>query len=346
MPISQRDTHVQNFMMTMPHVSVVMGVYNGADLLPETIDSVLAQTESDFEFIIVNDGSTDPQVEKVLSEYAHQDTRIKVLSKSNEGLACALIDGCAAARGKYIARIDVGDVMLPQRLEKQKEVLDNYSDVVLVTCWTDCCGPEWEHLYTSEGKGMAASDDSLWIANVMPVDIKKDLLDGPTHHGSVMFRTDTCRAVGGYRPQFYYGQDWDLWYRLAQQGCFAGVQKILYRCRIFPDGISMRSNERQRRIHACSRGAFLARRKNEDETPYVAAAATIRPDKSDRADTEGNRNRAAGHYFIGEALRRNGDRRCRKYFRQAMAEFPVNPKIWLRWLESFFLKAESEHASQ
>jgi len=96
----------------LPTVSVVMGVYNGEALLPETIDSVLAQDMRDFEFIIVDDGSTDGSA-AVLQHYATADSRIRVFHKSNAGLTLALIDGCNAARGEFIARIDVGDTMTP-----------------------------------------------------------------------------------------------------------------------------------------------------------------------------------------------------------------------------------------
>lgn len=313
-----------------------MGGFNGAGTLPETIDSVLAQTERDFEFIIVNDGSTDFRVGGILADYAQQDTRIRVVTKSNEGLTRALIDGCAVAKGKYIARIDVGDVMLPERLARQKTILDKHSDVVLVTCWTECCGPEWEHLYTTKEKGDVSSGGTVWVADVVPArNDTGDLMEGPSHHGSVMFRADAYRAAGGYREAFYYGQDWDLWYRLAERGKFAGVQEILYRCRIFPDGISMRNAQLQRQIHACSHGAFIARRKGEDETPFLERAATI------RAGVDGGnpivsigQNLAAGYYFIGEALRRNGDRSCRRYFWRALRLMPCSLKLWVRLVQS------------
>jgi len=324
--------------MRNPAISVVMGVYNDAEYLAASIDSVVVQTDSDFEFIIVNDGSTATQVETILVDYARRDSRIQVITKSNEGLTRALIDGCAAAKGAYIARIDVGDVMLPERLEKQRAVLNQNPDAVLVTCWTECCGPEWEHLYTTQDKGLAAADESVWIANVMPAGDKEDLLDGPAHHGSVMFRAGAYRAAGGYRAAFYYGQDWDLWYRIAEHRKFSGVREVLYRCRIFPEGISMRNVERQRQIHACSRGAFQARLKGETEQPFLQCAAALRPSGSTCARRPSLGADFAGWYFIGESLRRNRNTRCRTYLLNAVAAQPWNPKGWLRLLQSFFLQ--------
>ncbi len=327
-------------MSELPSISVVMGVYNGTGYLPETIESVLCQTEANFEFIIVNDGSTEDEVAHILSSYETRDQRIRTITKPNEGLTKALIDGCAAAKGEFIARIDLGDVMMPERLARQKAVLDAHHEVVLATCWTECCGPEWEHLYTKTGKVTLQALAEYWVTGVIPDHGGDDLLEGPTSHPSVMMRTDSYRKAGGYRPEFYYGQDWDLWYRLADLGKFAGVQEALYRCRIFPDGISMRNAERQRQIHECSRCAFLARCKGEDETSFLEKAMSIRPGKdagNGHLTASSRRQLAAGYYFVGEALRRNGDGRCRKYFMQALCKHPNGLRSWVRLAQAVFM---------
>src|SRR5262245_3000266 len=100
-------------MNTVPDVSVVMSVYNGADRLHETIESILSQDGVSLELIIVNDGSTDGS-EIVLDKYARREQRLRILHQGNQGLTRALIAGCAAARGEYIARQDAGgDISLP-----------------------------------------------------------------------------------------------------------------------------------------------------------------------------------------------------------------------------------------
>jgi len=316
-----------------------MGVFNGARLLSETVDSVLAQTARDFEFIIVNDGSTDPQVAQILTDYERRDGRVRIISKSNEGLTKALIDGCAAARGVYIARIDAGDAMPPERLLRQRALLDAHSEVVLATCWTEFCGPEWETLYLGKEKTPFGGATGFWIADVLPERPGENLLEGPTSHPSVMFRADAYRRAGGYRWQFYHGQDWDLWYRLAELGRFAGVQEILCRCRIFPEGISMRNAERQRRIHECSYGAFQARKRDADESGFLKKAKLLRPaHQRARFSRPSVSGQGSGCYFIGEALRRNGDRRCQSYFLKALAVRPLMIKIWFRLMQSLFIR--------
>ncbi len=311
-----------------------MSTYNDAAYLAESIDSVLTQDFRDFEFIIVNDGSPDPMTGEILAEYVRNDSRIRVVHKRNEGLTRALIAGCADAQGEYLARIDVGDVMTSDRLQRQKDLLDKQPDVVLVTCWTESRAPQWEYLYTSKALPSISGGE-----NVLSPRLDGDLLFGPTHHGAVMFRCETYRGVGGYHSQFYYGQDWDLWYRLAEQGKFACVEAILYKCRIFPAGISMSNVEQQQRIHACSRGAFQARQMRKDESPWLERASAIRPDP--HATPERKRPSASGYYFVGEALRRNGNAACRPYFLSALKSAPFTPRSYVRLLQSLLLGHQS-----
>lgn len=327
-------------MTAWPDISVVMGVYNNAARLPETIASVRAQTFGDWEFIVVNDGSTDQDVAEILADQARQDARLKTIHKRKEGLTRALLDGCRAARGRYIARVDAGDVMTPDRLETQKALLDAHPEAVLATCWTEYCGPAWEPLYTVRNTLPGQEDCGDWVASFPADEEARERRMGPTHHGSVLFRRSAYDEIGGYRPPFYYGQDWDLWYRLAERGTFAGVQRVLYRCRIFPDGISMRNVKRQRRVHACSRAAFLARSRGEDERPFLEQAARLRP-----ANDAGRNDRpsAAGAYFIGAMLLNNRDARCRRYLLQAWRRRPfLGSKAAIRWVQSLW-KVRARH---
>lgn len=398
-------------------VSVLMSTYNDSAYLAESIDSVLSQDFTDFEFIIVNDGSPDLRTAQILGDYALRDARIRVVSKVNQGLTRALVDGCAAARGEYIARIDVGDVMTPDRLRRQAEALDRYPKVAFVSCWTEFCGPEWEHLWTEKGRqptndtngheearvsvdrasvgsgttvdgarrsvggalrrgerisirpspsvssvcsvgdspspasssGLLALDSelrtpnaerrtppperlSVWIGSVLPDTPGDALKAGPTCHPSVMMRAAAYRRVGGYRWQFYYAQDWDLWTRLAENGDLAVVLATLYRCRIFPGGISMTQIQRQRLLAACIQGAAQARLQGQPEDPFLERASQIRPGADSTSQRTPWWRRAAGHYFVGSCLRRNGDPRCRRYFRESLRLNPWRAMAWLSLL--------------
>lgn len=316
--------------MSAPALSIVMAVFNDAERIPESLASVAAQTDSDWELIVVNDGSTDAGVEERLARAAECEPRLHLLQVPHGGLTRALIAGCAAARGEFIARLDAGDVMLPDRLRRQRQILARQPAVAFVSCWTEFCGPQWEPLYVR--RGMFADETG---SDILPTTPGANLRDGPTHHGSVMFRRAHYEAVGGYRLEFYYGQDWDLWYRLAERGSFAMIPDVLYRARLFPESLSAGARRRQERIGRCSLGAFWARREGRSETVWLQRAAAIRP----RAGSATRRARAEGCYFIGELLRQNRDPRCRRYFRSAWRSNPLYLPAILRWLQSLPLRS-------
>lgn len=310
----------------MTRISVVMGAYNGGSSLGETLDSLMVQTDRDLEIIVVDDGSTD-ETPALLDRYARRDARLVVIRQPRAGLTSALIAGCNSARGDYIARQDVGDLSHPLRLRLQSEALDQSENLILVSCWTSYVGPENEPLYESRGLPSSAVAGSI-----LDPQAAHGVVDGPTHHGSAMFRRDAYVRAGGYRRAFYYGQDWDLWYRLGEVGDFMIVQQTLYVARVTPASISSSSRVDQQRIAALAKEAFLARRRGESDQSIVARAATIRPSgHSDRCARSGSL------YFIGEALRRNGDVRCRRYLLQAALACPLSAKAWVRLVQSVLL---------
>ncbi len=306
--------------MNAPRVSVVMGVYNGAEHLPATIDSILAQTMTDFELLIVDDGSTDGTPHILRDQ---RDPRIRVIAQPNAGLTRALIAGCAAARAPLIARHDAGDLSHRERFARQCALFDR-ADVVFVSCATQYVGPDEEPLWVVS-PGAAAVEP----ADVLDLQLPAALSDGPTHHGSVMFRRDAYERAGGYRAQFYYGQDFDLWYRLASLGKFAATDAILYTARLSPQSISGSAKREQEQLAKLSRAAIAARVRGESEEAILARAAAI--GKAQRPKSA----QGAGFYFIGEALRRAGNTRAaRRYLRQAVAAQPFLLRAWIRWLQS------------
>lgn len=311
-----------NEMNSPPEVSVVMAVYNGAEHLTETINSVLSQADVDLEFIIVNDGSTDETLPR-LREHAERDPRIRILDKENAGLTQALIAGCEYARGNYIARQDVGDVSLPKRLAYQTSALDQNKNLAFVSCWTEFCGPNWEHLYSLKGNGLATEPLSILSPNQ-----KHGVVDGPTHHSSVMFSRHHYLACGGYRQNFYYGQDWDLWYRLAATGLFQMVCDLLVKVRVFPNSISMNRKKTQEEFARLSLEAMRLRTSGKSDAAVMEQAESLRG----RLPT-GLSVTNEGFYFIGESLRRNGDERCLSYLRAAAAS-PLSWKPRLRILQA------------
>jgi glycosyltransferase involved in cell wall biosynthesis len=306
--------------------SFVLPVYNAADVIAETVESILGQTDRDFELIVVDDGSRDT-TPRVLAAYAARDARIRVVTQANAGITCALIAGCALARGKYIARHDAGDWSDPERLAEQRALLDRDDEVAFVSCWTEFVGPQREQLFTSRGPA-----EVLRPAVIIDVTREHGIIGGPTHHGSVVFRRDAYQRAGGYRREFYYGQDWDLWYRLAALGRFQIVPRVLYFARIDEKSISSASREAQRRLAKLSHAALLARSRGQSDAAIVAEASAVRPQQR-RWCAQGR-----GLYFIGEALRRNGDERARNYLARAVRSCPLHVKAWIRLAQTLLWK--------
>ena len=111
-----------------PKISVLMSAYNSEKYISESIESILNQTFKDFEFIIINDGSSD-NTAKIIQKYAEKDERIRFInSKQNQGIIAALNPGFSMCRGEYIARMDSDDISLPKRFEKQIEYMDKHSE--------------------------------------------------------------------------------------------------------------------------------------------------------------------------------------------------------------------------
>src|SRR5262249_39202120 len=138
--------------------------------------------------------------------------------------------------------------------------------------WTAWVGPELEPMFVSKGTGHAAAP-----IRVLESSRQWAVLDGPSAHGCTMFRADAYRRSGGYPPQVYYGQDWDLWYRLAEIGKFQMIGEVLYTMRVPPDTISSSAKNAQTAIGRLSRAALMARLERGDDAAILVRAAEIRP---------------------------------------------------------------------
>ena len=313
-----------------PAVSVVMAVYGEQETLFDSLDSILAQQDVDLECLLVADGPQAAATWAQLLQRSEADPRLRLVSLPHGGLTRALIEGCRLARGEAIARIDVGDRMEPHRLSRQWQVLQDHPDCVLVTSDVAVYGPAWEPLMVKQRSSPMA--EPAWANTIAPA---RGLAFDIPHHGSVMMRRRAYLAAGGYRREFYYGQDWDLWYRLAPLGPFFHCPQVLYSTRLFAGGISSRRWREQQQIARLSLACYQARFCGESEAPWLSAAALIRPSVgvSTPATLRWCRfdHRAGeGAYFIGECLRRRGDRRCLVYFLEAIRLAPWLGKAWLR----------------
>jgi glycosyltransferase involved in cell wall biosynthesis len=203
--------------MSRPQVSVVLPVRNGGRFLAGAVASILAQTLTNFELIVVDDGSTDGSVAK-LGELV--DRRVTVVRQAPLGLVAALTNALAHARSDYVARMDADDVSEPRRLERQVELLDARPEVGMVATWVTVV----------DEKGVELRREVLPLAHEDLA--RRLLLRNPFQHGSVVLRRKALEAAGGYRTDYGANEDYDLWRRLARVGELACVPEALYRYRV------------------------------------------------------------------------------------------------------------------
>jgi hypothetical protein len=238
--------------MPVPLLSVVMSVFQGERFLAQAIDSILEQTFRDFEFIIIDDGSTDASG-SILESYRRSDPRVHVYSQKNKGLIYSLNRGCGLARGKYIARMDADDIAAPNRLHWQMYYMEAHPAVGVV-------GGAVEFI-DAAGKTLRISRTPLENA-----DIQRALLDSDViFHPTVVMRKDAFASAGGYR-NIVDAEDYDLWLRIAEHYELANLPAVLLKYRIHSAQVSVRTCRRQA-LGAIAAQAFASARRNGDRDP-------------------------------------------------------------------------------
>jgi glycosyltransferase involved in cell wall biosynthesis len=298
--------------MTTPLVSIVTGVYNGGRYLQASLQSVLDQEGVDFEFVVIDDGSTD-DTPQVLAELQRRDARLTVLRQENQGLTRALIRGCQEARGALIARHDADDLSLPGRLQRQAAWLEKESRLAMVSCWTRTIGPEDELLFETSRPTDFDECTRLLTEDGMGM-----------YHGSVMFRAADYHRVGGYRPPFRFTQDWDLWLRLADVGSVGFVPEPLYAFRVSSGSITAHRRGQQARLHELARRCRAARRDGQAEASLLEEVEAVCAEPL----LPKNRSLATSDYFIGKCLLNRRDRSALKYLRRCVRLAPWNVRYW------------------
>lgn len=210
--------------------SVVMSVYNGEEYLTESIDSILNQTYPDFEFIIVNDGSTD-QTRQMLDTVDDNRVRVYHLEK-NYGLSYGLNFGISMAKGEWIVRQDADDISLPQRIEKQNHFIQSNPDIIGVSSFIRCISakaPIPSHLlHDIEGTNKILTRQQM---------MEHHFLAPPFIHGSVIFSKEVFNQIGRYNVRYPICQDHDLWIRMLEVGDIPKLEEVLYEYRIDPSSL-------------------------------------------------------------------------------------------------------------
>lgn len=193
--------------MSEPKISVVMPAYNAEKYIAEAINSILSQTFTDFEFIIINDASIDSTKEIIES---FQDSRIILINnKQNQGVANSLNIGISAARGKYIARMDADDISLPKRFQTQFDFMEQNPNIDICGTWSKTFG-DYVTSWETYQKHDDIRDASFFFC--------------PMIHPTIMFRKDLSLQ---YSLDFPRAEDYDIWCKKINELNFANIPEIL-----------------------------------------------------------------------------------------------------------------------
>jgi len=230
-----------------PKVSVLMGIYNSARYLPASIESVLNQTDQDFEFILVNNGSTDESA-SILESYATRDSRVRVFYLAEPGHTKALNYGLSHARGTYIARQDTDDLSHPQRFEKQSKYLNDNPNVHLVGSSVltidDAGNPIGKYSYPSDHKSL-----------------RKSLLEvnSPLPASTWMFRKSIIKKTGPYDEFFIKAQDYAFLMRLVDVFTFGSLSDHLVSLRKHTNSVTFNDNSAEQHKFTLTSRALYAK---------------------------------------------------------------------------------------
>lgn len=216
----------------MPRVSIVLPVWNGDGYIRQAVESIGRQTLSDFELLVVDDGSVD-STPAILSELAAVDPRIRVISRPHLGLVNALNVGFGNCRSEFVARMDADDIALPIRLETQVRALENDPRLGVVGSAITLVSKELRPQHTIHYP-------------LTDREIRAALPSGsPFAHPAVIVRKSAFERAGGYRSAFIHAEDYDLWLRMADVATLANVPEVLLYYRIHADQVSMTQAKQQ-----------------------------------------------------------------------------------------------------
>lgn len=220
-------------MINKPQISVIMPVYNAEKYINSAVQSILDQSFLNFEFIIINDGSTDDSL-NILQRFALKDKRIRLISRENKGLVETLNEGIEIAQAPLIARMDADDISLPERLRIQKEYMDLEPNVVCIGTGARVIDHKNRFLIIMETKVGFAEVELAALQGLTPIT-----------HPTAMMRTEKVKSVGGYKASMYPAEDLALWLELCEIGKINNLSDVLLEYRIHDDSISTKVHDKQ-----------------------------------------------------------------------------------------------------
>ena len=256
---------------------MLLPVFNGGEWLELALKSMLGQTLSEFELIIIDDGSTD-QTGRVIENARRNDSRIRSDYLPRSGIAVALNHGLAMVRSEILARMDADDVARPQRLQKQLTFLEQNPKVAALGSWA--C------IIDSLGHKIGELRPEAAPAALQRILEKQN----PFIHSSMMMVADLVRRVGGYRPVLEGAEDYDLWLRLSDYALLANVPEFLIDYRYHPTSVSAAASHKQllaaRLARQSARARWAARHDFVERLSAPLSLAALRSDEDLRGTAD------------------------------------------------------------
>ena len=254
--------------MPSPQISVLMPVWNGADFIAAAVDSILAQTFTNFELLVVDDGSTD-RTPEILRSYT--DPRLRVLRLDHAGIVVALNHGLSQAKANWIARLDADDISEPRRLELQWQAVGRNPQAVL--CHTAAA-------FFGDGSALVGTARFPRSRSFTALRL---CYQCPIVHSTVLFKKLVALAVGGYLPEERHAEDFSHWGRLLEQGEFVALPDKLVRFRLHDQSVSQKNLEVQRALARKIGIRHCQKFMNLNETEAMRANALLLAASRDRS---------------------------------------------------------------
>lgn len=301
----------------MPKVSVVMPVFNGEEFLREALDSIIAQTFTDWEFIIINEFGSSAAATEILQEYETKDSRIQVISnRSSLGIAKSLNTGIRAASGEYIARMDADDLAYPVRFQKQVAFLNENPEVGICGTWQKHCGRRgtWIHRPPAGEQELAAS--LLFSCEMC--------------HSTVMMRREILERNRLFYSETYAAEDFELWGRAIAVAVLANLPEVLGEYR-YGDTLTTGKREALEKEHGALCVAaierMLALRLPETDIPLLNAWRNPFRMEASRS----KRNADLMRYAQILELIWEANAECKTFEPQALLRVLRRRWVWAKW---------------
>jgi len=299
-------------MRRSPQISVVVGAYNAQRYVEQMLRGILDQTFTDFELLVVDDGSTDRTL-KILRGYEKQDSRMRVIAKPHSGIVDAANLGLQEAQCELIARADADDIALPDRFEKQIRYMHQHPE----------CHALGAQMLLVDPQGSPLMETRLPLEHD---GIEKEMLAGSgwaMPQPVVMLRRTPALACGGYRKQYEWAEDLDLFLRMAENGRLANLPDVLVKYRIHMASTNHTKYAHQIAIKRSLVAEAFRRRGKEMPDDWSFTPRKIVPPAQQY------------RHWTYKALRHQNVAAARRHALAALRHAPLDKQSWIATLHAF-----------